>query len=67
MKTVTEVRQGIVDQTLTREWACDGKARFRSYLHAEARRKVVEALWKKQYETYPCPFCQSWHLTSRKP
>ena len=63
-----DVRARIVDGTLTRERACDGKARFANSEHAEKARNDIEARHKEPNSlvSYPCPFCGGWHFARNR-
>lgn len=62
------VRARIADGTLTRERACDGKARFANSVHAEKARADIERRHREPDSllSYPCPFCCGWHFTHRR-
>jgi hypothetical protein len=48
---------------ITRERACDGKKRYRTYDHAENEvRPFLEERYGKKYGTYACPYCNGFHL-----
>ena len=63
-----DVRARIVDGTLTRERACDGKARFANSAHAEKARGDIEARHNEPNSliSYPCPFCAGWHFARNR-
>ncbi len=58
-------RKALVSRQNTRERACDGKARFSQYHHAEKARTDIAARYHdgQQHEIYACPFCGGFHLT----
>lgn len=49
---------------VTRERACDGKKRYRTYPYTEEVRAHLEAKYGKQYVSYACPYCNGWHLAT---
>lgn len=65
-----KIKRGILSGMYTRERACDGKARFSQYAHAEKALKDIEARgyadWKPM-DIYACPFCAQFHFATKKP
>ena len=62
--TPDDVRAGIVDGTITRERACDGKKRFQRFEHVEKAKRDIKARHNEpdSLRTYACPFCGGWHF-----
>lgn len=61
------IKRGIVSGMYTRERACEGKARFALYNHAQKALKDIEARgyadWKPMV-IYPCVFCTGFHFAT---
>lgn len=49
---------------ITRERACDGKKRYRTYEYAEEVRAHLEPKYNKRFDAYACCFCNGYHLAS---
>lgn len=45
--------------------ACTGKKKFSTYALAERARVEIERRYSSSLETYPCPFCKSFHLATK--
>jgi hypothetical protein len=60
-----EVASAIAKGVITREVSCDGKKRYRTFEYADHEiRPILEKRYAKVYVTYPCPYCQGFHLAS---
>lgn len=51
---------------ITRDRACAGKKRYRTYDYAASVRDTVLRKLESHVEVYACPFCGGFHLSSVK-